>query len=226
MQLPKWIKWLDRRVGSWGVPNIIRILVVLNIAVFVLDLFNLGFAQSLTLDPVKIFNDGEWWRFVTFLFATTSTQSPLGILFFIFGLMFLWNIGEGLELEWGALPLNIYILLPALFLIALALSPWQATISNVPIAAALLFAFATIFPDYEISLFPIPIPFKIKWLGIVFGILVLLNFLISPSQRLTILAGLSGYFIFFAMYWFNEIKERMETRARRRRFQGKEDDEN
>jgi hypothetical protein len=224
MQVPVWIEWLDRRIGTWGVAHLIRILVALNVATFVLDLFSPGFAQSLLLDPAQVLINGEWWRVVTFLFAAGSSTSPFGILFFVFGLLFLWNIGEGLESGWGALALNLYILIPWALLLGLALGPWAQPVSNSTMAASLLLAFATLYPDYEISIFPIPVPIKIKWLGIVVAALAVLNFINDPLVRLESVAGFSSYFLFFSVSWFDEIKLRLESRARMRRFQDKGED--
>jgi hypothetical protein len=223
MQLPVWIEWLDRRIGSWGVPHIIRILVALNIGSFILDAFSPGFALSLQLDPGPVLA-GEWWRVLTFLFASAFTPKFLGVLFFVFWLMFLWNIGEALEEAWSAFPLNLYIFIPWLLLTAVALGPWAQPVTNEYIAWSLLLAFATIYPDYEITLFPIPIPIKLKWVGVVVGGVALLTFIGQPANRLQILAGLANYFLFFGPWWYGEIKLRAESRARMRRFQGKDED--
>lgn len=224
MHLPKWIEWLDRKIGSWGVPHSVRIVIALSVASFVLDFISPGFAQILTLDPVKVLLQAEWWRVITFLFAVPFTSSFFGVLFFVFGLIFLWNIGEGLESEWGAFKLNLYIIIPALALIFVALGPWPQQVSNTYIAASLLLAFATVYPDYEISLFPIPIPFRIFWLGVVVGALALLSFIGQPSQRLEILASFSSYLTFFSLYWYRELKQRQEIKARRKKFETNDED--
>lgn len=223
MELPAWVVWLDRRIGSWGVPHLIRILVALNVATFVLDAFSPGFSESLQLDPIYV-QAGEWWRLITFLFASAFTTKFLGILFFVFWLMFLWNIGESLEAEWGSFPLNLYLLVPWFLLVAVAMGPWSQPVTNAYIATSLLLAFASLYPGYEITLFPIPIPIKLKWVGIVVGGVTLLTFIGQPEFRLQILAGLSSYFLFFGPYWYGEIKLRAESKARMRRFRGEDGD--
>jgi len=224
MELPIWVEWLNRRIGSWGIPHIIRILVALNVGSFVLDAFSPGFAASLILDAGAV-RAGEWWRLVTFFFASGFTTSFLGILFFVFWLMFLWNIGESLEAEWGPFALNLYLFIPWIVLVAVAMGPWLQPVSNAHVATALLLAFASLYPGYEITLFPIPIPIKLKWIGIVVGGITLLVFIGQAASRLQILAALSSYLLFFGPYWYGGIKQRAEAKARMRRFRGEDGDQ-
>jgi hypothetical protein len=226
MELPNWVDWLDRRCGTWAIPHLIRILVVFNIASYALDALSPGFASSLILVPEKVWAGGEWWRLLTFLVASEFTPNPLAILFFVFGLMFLWNIGEGLESGWGPFPLNLYFLIPWLLLVVLALGPWSQGGTNTSIAMALFLAFATLYPDYEITLFPIPIPIKIKWVALVVSGVALLNFVNAPDFRRELLAGMASYFLFFSSHWYGQVKEWWETKERRRRFQAGDEDGN
>lgn len=221
MQLPAWIVWLDRRFGGWSVPHLVRILVAMNAGCVALDFISKGFVQIMFLDPEKVLA-GEWWRVLTFLFASGAPEGGFGILFLVFGLVLMWKFGEGLEMEWGSGPLNLYILITALLLIVVSLGPLQIPVGNSYIAFSLLIAFATLYPDYELMLFPLPIPIKIKWIALLSGAFVVRDLILSPGAYPEILAGLASYILFFGGYWFDEIKLRSESRKRMKRFRGED----
>ncbi|NJK93500.1 MAG: hypothetical protein HC904_17820, partial [Blastochloris sp.] len=58
--------------------------------------------------------------------------------------------------------------------------------------------------------------------GIVVAGMLLLNFIGDAGARREVVLGLAGYFLFFGPGWFTEIRERMETQERRRRFKGED----
>jgi membrane associated rhomboid family serine protease len=89
------------------------------------------------------------WRLVTFLFLPPQ-RSEIWVLL---ALYFTYLIGSSLEQEWGALKFNVYYLLGAVGTAAAAWITGSPYVTNEYLNLSLFFAFATIFPDYEIRLF-------------------------------------------------------------------------
>ena len=88
-----WTDFLEERFGRWSVPHLVRGLVAMNAASWLLNLASPGFLAILKLEPTLILQ-GEWWRALTFIFVPPASAHPL--FFFIF-LWFLWSIGESLD---------------------------------------------------------------------------------------------------------------------------------
>jgi hypothetical protein len=90
--------------------------------------------------------------------------------------------------------------------------------TNEYLGATLFLAFATLFPDYQV-LFMFIIPVKVKWLGLLSAIGLVVSFLMGTwMARAAILAATGNYVLFFAGHWGNFFKERrvvVRQRARR-----------
>lgn len=216
MDTPAWIDALERRIGGWSIPHLLRGLVILNAATFLLDLSAPGFARHLLLTQEDL-AQGEIWRIATFLFAREASGG-LGLIFFFFWMCFTWMIGEALEEEWGSFRLTLYILLPALMLTAVVLTGLAPAAHSAYIYLSLFFAFATLRPNYEIFLFPLPIPLKVKWIAWLGLALTLISLVLAPRQTALHVASYSSYLVFFTVAWMEWFRLRREARAHRARF--------
>lgn len=150
------------------------------------------FAQHLVLYPQLV--PSQPWRLVTFLFLPPLGRWEIWVLIELY---FVWLVGSGLEHEWGALKFNIYYLLGA---IGIAIAGWITGTpqTNEYLNLSLFFAFATIFPDYEIRLFFI-LPVKVKWLGLLAGGYLAFKLIDSGmSTRVAIAVVFANYLLFFA----------------------------
>src|SRR4051812_18958878 len=132
---------------------------------FVLCQVKPEFRGHLTLVPQLVTT--QPWRLVSFLFVPPERS----LIWVFLALYFTWVIGTNLEQEWGALKFNVFYLLGALGTLAAGFIT-GAPQDNEFLNMSLFFAFATLFPDYEIRLFFI-LPVKVKWLGMLSGALVL-----------------------------------------------------
>jgi len=133
------------------------------------------------------------WRLVSFLFFPPAS----GVFWVFFSLYFLWMTGSYLEAEWGAFKLNVFYFLGAIGTVIAAFATGMP-MSNTMLNMSLLFAFATLFPDFVIQLFFI-IPIRIKWLALVAaGYLVLQAVEGDLGVRVGIGAALGNYFLFFS----------------------------
>jgi membrane associated rhomboid family serine protease len=183
---------LERRFGKYAVENLTVVIVGGMAAVFVVGMMNPRFLELLVLDLEQV-KRGQVWRLFTYLFLPTSGS----MLWILLSIYWVWLIGSNLEAEWGAFKFNVYYLVGMLGTTAAAwLVGGGAT--NEYLNHSLFFAFATLFPDFEIFLFFL-LRIKVKWLALLdAGYLALSFFEGSSIQRAAIVAALLNYFLFFS----------------------------
>jgi hypothetical protein len=194
MLLPDWLTWLERRVGSWAIPHAVKCLAIFQAVACLLEWTNPGFAESLWLDPTAV-AAGEYWRLATFLFVPRFPAGLFGVLFLFFFVSFLWTMSDGLESQWGSFVTSFYVFLNAAGIVAVSLLwPGQAgPHANFFIFLTIVLAFATLYPDFEILLIPVPIPVRIKWIGWFSAALCLLQIPSQPGLSLVSLATYAAY---------------------------------
>ncbi len=159
--------------------------------VFLLAYTRPEFLSLLTLSPRAI-AQGQVWRLVTYLFIPPD----MTLWWILFTLYWVWMVGSNLEAEWGAFKLNIYYFLGMAGTTAAALITGGAQ-GNTYLNLSLFFAFATLFPEYEILLFFI-LPIRMKWLGWLSLAYVLYELALGDWViRGAIIAALSNYLLFF-----------------------------
>jgi membrane associated rhomboid family serine protease len=224
MELPAWTDRLERSLGDWSIPYLIRGLIVLNILVWFMNGFSSGdgteppFISFLLLDPTRVI-DGEFWRVITFLFVPSVGTTMLSPIFLLFFAIFTWFISDMLEGTWGSFKVTLYFIIGIIAINAAAfLTPALGT--NYYLFQSLLFCAAMLNPNYEITLFPIPIPIKLKWIGIVSAALLTLSFLGAGAYRVMILASLLPFLLFIGPATIELLKTRHENKQRLKRFRG------
>ena len=170
-----WINKLERRFGSWAIPNLAVYLIGLQAIGVVLLISERTSADQLFLHGSSVLHRGEWWRLISFMMLP-ETLSPL-FLFFAFYVFFM--ISNSLEEYWGAFKYNLFILTGFLLTVLSAFIRPGMIVTNTYFLGAVFLAFATIFPHVTFRLFLL-IPVKVKWLGwlTAVGYLTLLN----PSE--------------------------------------------
>jgi membrane associated rhomboid family serine protease len=183
---------LDRRLGKYAIENLPMLIVGGMGVVYLIAYSRPEFLGALTLVPSLVAR-GQVWRLFTYLFIP-DTGSMFWILF---NLMWIWMVGSALEAEWGAFKLNVYYLVGMLGTTVAALLTHEQ--GNFYLNLSMVFAFATLFPNYEILLFLI-LPLKAKWLGWFAFAYVAFAFVRSGdwATRAAIVAASSNYLLFFA----------------------------
>ena len=160
----------------FGIPNLMRVIVIGNVAVYVLMLLtqaNDANALSFLTFNLNALLHGEVWRLVTFVFVP-AYSSPFALLI---SLYFYYWIGSTLERQWGTAKFNLYYISGAL-LTVLGVVLASLITGNLYLTAAgtgyvnlsMFFAFAFLFPDTTVLLFFI-LPVKMKWLAYLDGAL-------------------------------------------------------
>lgn len=176
-----------------GIRNLMLYIIIGNAIVFLLAQTDRGatIVNYFTFLPHLIL-EGQIWRLVTFIFIP-STFSFFSLLL---SLYFYYMIGTTLEREWGTLRFNLYYLTgTVLTIIYSLLSKSFATAHYLNLS--MFFAFATLFPDFQILLFFI-LPIKIKYLAYVNAALFLVNIIFNRfPENLLPLVAIANYFIYF-----------------------------
>ncbi len=169
------------------------------------------FEFQLYLIPQLVFV--QPWRLVTFLFLPPNRSE----IWVFLALYFTWMVGTALEQEWGALKFNVYYLLGAVGTAAAGFITGTFQ-TNVYLNLSLFFAFATIFPEYEIRLFFV-LPVKVKWLALLSAAYTVFQFVRGgTSTRVAIAVVFANYLLFFAGHLVELAKgRRMLVRQAARR---------
>lgn len=229
------INTLENKLGRFAIPHSIRILALFQALVWLMVTVQPGFLEYILLTKEQVLR-GEVWRLVTWVMY----PGKIHFIFILFATMLLFMMGDALEAAWGAFRVNLFIfggmlavIIQVMFFAPSMASPHEV-LKNYPadlmqvtmqmpmqamwFNASILLAFACIAPNYEILLYMI-IPMKVKWLGMITGALLLLDFLENSIVRLPILFSLLNFFVAFVPIFFKRMGQRAEVSSRRARFE-------
>lgn len=231
---------LQRFLQKYAVSNLSLVIIMCYGFGYLLQYVNASFLNYLTLNPYAICH-GQIWRLVTWVLVPPDTSN---ILFIIIAMMFYYSIGTSLERVWGTYAYNVYIwlgigitIIGAFVVMAVSyILAGTAGISLTGESAAAYFAaisryfstyhvnmsiflaYALTFPDAVVLLWFI-IPVKVKWLGVLYGVLLAWDF-VSTAMRggwfvcVAMAASLANFLIF----WLRSGKmRRFSPRERKRR---------
>ena len=184
-------RW-EKKFGKHAIPNLTMILIACYVAGYLMKWLTPGLLEHLTLNPYAILH-GQVWRLVTWVIAPPSSFD----IFTIIMLLFYFNLGTSLERTWGTWQYNVYIftgifltvigsfLCMGLYYLILgdAITPQNASLifamgawqfSTYYINMSIFLAFAATFPDVQVLLMFV-IPVKVKWLGVVYAVFLLVE---------------------------------------------------
>lgn len=197
-----------------GIPYLMRYIVAVNAAVYIISMFDRSglLMQTLAMDPSSLLH-GQIWRILTFVFIPTGS-GPVSVMLSLF--FYFW-LGEAMERIWGSTKFTVYYVggmllsvaasILALFLDGFAVPLYGAGYVN----AALFFAYALTYPDAMVRLFYI-IPIKMKWLAIVEAVLYALGVLQGIrmglwGMALTPIVAMLNLFIFFSPNFYRRADQ-------------------
>ncbi len=203
-----WLEKLANRTRRFAIHGLMNYVVVGMLTVFVADLFYNGIlSRFLEFDRAAVFR-GEVWRVLTFVFLPPNSS----LLFVFFALYFYWMIGQALEGEWGAAKFNWFYLIGAFGTMVAGLIMGSAT--NEYLNLSLFFAFAILFPEFEIRLFFL-LPVKVKWLGwIAAAFFAVSLFFTDWPGRVALLVSVANVALFF----WTDARDRIVNARRRRQW--------
>jgi hypothetical protein len=188
----------------------------LNGVVFVLSYLapELNLVSKMMLIPSLVMQ-GEVWRLVTFLFIPMNSNP----LFILLTLYFYYMVGSSLEHEWGSFRFNLYYLIGILGTIGGAFLGGAGTSTYLNLS--LIFAFAYLFPNYQIMLFFF-FPVKIKYLAILYAGMLVFSFGFAPLVGLvTILGSAVNFILFFWKDIYYRVRFNRRAYMNRQEFKAK-----
>lgn len=197
----KFLDNLERRMGRFYIPNLMKYLCTAMLGVFILDFlpFQVSASSVLVFNRALILK-GQVWRILTFT-VLPPNSSPL---FILLSLYFYYMIGTALENRWGSRRFNLYYLLGVAGNIASGFLMGYAT--NTYLNLSLFLAYAMLNPDMPVMLFFV-LPVKMKWLALLSSIsLIALFFTGGWAMKLSLLLSLLPFFLFFGPQLWQEGK--------------------
>ena len=210
-----WMDVLERKFGRFAVRNLMLYLIIFYVFGYMIGMANPGFYyQYLALDASAICR-GEVWRIVTFLLWPPATNPLwLALLSFIY-----YQLGRTLEQMWGTFRFNLYMIIGILGYVLAALiiyfiwgQVYLLTAGNLYLT--MLLAFAMTIPDMQFYLYFV-IPVKAKWLGIFYGVMIILEFVQSNGPgRVAVVMSVLNFIVFF---FSNKRPVQRAKQAKRRR---------
>lgn len=206
----------ERKFSKYAIPNLTLMLILCYVVGYIITAVNANFLNFLTLDPYKILH-GQIWRLFTWVIVPPSGLD----IFTIIMLYFYYSLGTTLERTWGTYRYNVYILSGMLFTIlgsflcmgyiyltngdVLAsaevaeylFSMGFTAFSTYYINLSIFLAFAATYPDMQVLLMFV-IPVKMKWMGILDAVLMVLSFIQGGTfTKFAIVASLLNFIVFY-----------------------------
>jgi hypothetical protein len=168
----------------------------------------------LTLNPISIYEQHEYWRLLTFLFVIPF-QNPLFAFFYLY---FQYLCGSALEEEWGSFPVTVFYLLGASAAIAAAFIVGMELESALFFNDSVFLAFAALYPEFQVLFFFV-IPLKIKWIAWFTWFRILLGLWGTPVlYKIAIVVSLTHYLIFFGKKHFDSVRDRIERYRHQKKY--------
>lgn len=219
-------RWLDRfcyKHPRFGIPNLMKFIVIGNVLIYLLDMFSRGYATLLFMFHPSLVLHGQVWRIITFLFVPVSgsnSSDMFSILWFAMTTLFYYYIGNALERQWGSTRFTVFYFLGAILNLIIGFA-FQTSVTMYYVNMSMFFAFATLYPEMRVMLYGI-LPLKVKWLAWLDAALFLYDIirylmLGAWGYALIPVVAILNYFIFFwddLMEIFRRKTGRMAYRTR------------
>ena len=201
-----WIDKLERKFGRFGVENLTMYVIICYVVGYFLAYFNPSLLSLLSLEPALILR-GQIWRIITWVIYPPSMSN---VLWFVIAIVFFYYpIGTSLERTWGSFRYTLYIFSGILFSVIGAFILYFITgayaigslFNTYYISLSVFLAYALSYPDMQILLWFV-IPIKMKWMAIVYGVMVLYDMITYLRMGLwvyvvPIIASLLNFVLFF-----------------------------
>lgn len=209
---------IERKFDWLAMPGLIRYLAFLSGLAYALSWLNPSYDVYLAFDKSAILQNHEYWRLLSFPFASSGLEPSLfGLIFFVCAIQFSFMISDGLEEVWGVTRTTLFVLFGWLTLIAAAflfdLSPFCGNY----LFSTIFLAFAGFFPHVRIFLMMIlPVPI---WILAAFTLLGLgMTMLADPSQVVPILMCHASLLIWVVPGMWKQRGHLQKAQQKRRQF--------
>ncbi|MDO4285963.1 MAG: hypothetical protein Q4C60_11615 [Eubacteriales bacterium] len=206
----------ERKFGRYAIRNLSLVLILCYAFGYMIEFVNTSFLNFLTLNPYAILH-GQIWRVITWVLVPPDSSN---IFFVLIMLFFYYSIGTSLERTWGTYRYNVYIFSGILFTVAAAFlmmgfcylfdgavieaagaeqyfRVYSTVFSTYYVNMSIFLAFAVTFPDMQVLLMFI-IPLKVKWLGIIYAVMLAFEFIGSSFPfRFAMIGSLLNFLVFW-----------------------------
>lgn len=196
----------EKKFSKYAIPNLSLYLIICYGVGYIISFINPSFLSYLTLDPIMILH-GQIWRLLTWILVPPSSSN---LFFVLITLYFYYSLGTSLERVWGTYRYNCYLFSGMLFTIlgsfilygVFAVSgagnvSFGALFSTYYVNMSIFLAFAATFPEMQVLLMFI-IPVKVKYMGIIYGIYLILEcFMGGVVLWFVIGSSLLNFLVFF-----------------------------
>ena len=201
----------ERKFGKYAIKNLSLMLIMCYAVGYLITFINPLFLGYLRLNPYAILH-GQIWRLVTWVVV----PPPSSNVFFVLIMLYLYySLGTSLERTWGTYRYNVYLFSGMLFTVlgSFLLMIFAHLLSGMTMEAvsiigseyfstyyinmSIFLAFAATFPEVEMLLMFI-IPIKVKVLGIIYGVVLLVEFFFGNIySRFAMAASLFNFLVFW-----------------------------
>ena len=206
----------EKKFGKYAIKNLSLTLIMCYAAGYLIEMVLPGLFYFLTLNPYAIIH-GQVWRLVTWILIPPDSSN---LFFVLLMLYFYYSLGTSLERTWGTYRYNVYIFSGMLFTIigsflmmgycymvrpadmvaygpSVFFSAVSPLFSTYYVNMSIFLAFAATFPEVQVLLMFI-IPIKVKVLGIIYGVMLIANFIQgSAYSRFAMAASLFNFVVFW-----------------------------
>ncbi len=206
----------EKKFGKYAIKNLSLTLIMCYAAGYLIEMVLPGLFYFLTLNPYAIIH-GQVWRLVTWILIPPDSSN---LFFVLLMLYFYYSLGTSLERTWGTYRYNVYIFSGMLFTIigsflmmgycylvrpadmvaygpSVFFSAVSPLFSTYYVNMSIFLAFAATFPEVQVLLMFI-IPIKVNVLGIIYGVMLIANFIQgSAYSRFAMAASLFNFVVFW-----------------------------
>jgi hypothetical protein len=206
---------LERRFGKFAIKNLMLYIVIANAIVYVFASADPSIVFKFYLIPSFVMK-GEVWRLITFVMI----PPPTSIIFIFFVLYFYYMIGVTLEHEWGSFKFNLYYFIGMIGTIIASFVTGEIMFGYY-INLSLFFAFARLFPDFELLIFFV-LPVKIKYLSWISWAFIVIRIVFDPFPgKIAAIVAVINFFIFFGKEIVVNRKQTTKSYYRKREYTAK-----
>ena len=189
------------------IPPVVRTLLLLNIAAYIIDVLMQGMGNSLSgICGLYYFGSGHFHLFqlITYMFMHG------GVSHIFFNMFALWMFGRIMEQTWGGQKFLLYYivcglgagLVQELGQLFGLINPEAMTIGASGAVYGILLSFGMIYPNEKLFVIPIPFPIKAKWFVFFYALIELFEGL-SSADGVAHFAHLGGmlFGLLLILYW-------------------------
>lgn len=192
------LQLLERKLERFAVPHVSLMLALGQVAVMAMLITKPELWDKLSLIPNQV-EAGEWYRLVSFLVLPPGCD-----ILTLFGIYLFYLMGETLEIQWGTLRYNLYLLIAYAATVGAAwINPQFPTYSSY-IGGSVFLAFAWLYPEFVLQLYFL-FPVKIKYLAALTWIWFFWQLTFADwATKVSVLASVANFLLFFGanIFWY------------------------